>query len=222
MGYMLTIGETLILEPRENEQSEKYKCRIVDKDESMFYIDYPINLITNRTTFLVDGTQLKVSFVSGNSAYIFNTEVLGRVLKGIPMIKLSYPGNQFVMKIQRRQFVRIATAVDVAIHPLQNDFPPFTTITEDISAGGSLLLLNREAQNVEPGMKVMAVFVLPLQDGEYHYLKLKSKVVRAFIEETGKTLFSLQFMGVSHLDRQTLLRFSFDRELAMKKKELIE
>ncbi|WP_428908954.1 flagellar brake protein [Niallia sp. Krafla_26] len=220
---MLTIGETLILEPRDNEQSEKYRCRLVEKSENVIFIDYPINLKTNRTTFLVDGTQLKVSFVSGNSAYLFNTEVLGRVLQGIPMIKLSFPGNQYVMKVQRRQFVRISTAVDVAIHSLQNEFPPFTTVTEDISAGGSLLFLNQDNINMKPGMIVMALFVLPMQDGEYHYLKLKSKVIRKLKhEEMGKTLFSLQFMNVSAIDRQTLLRFTFDRELALKKKELIE
>ena len=32
-SWMLTIGETLILEPRDNEQDEKYKCTIVEKSE---------------------------------------------------------------------------------------------------------------------------------------------------------------------------------------------
>ena len=40
------------------------------------------------------------------------------------------------MKIQRSQFVRIETAVDVAIHPMNREFEPFTAMTEDISAGG--------------------------------------------------------------------------------------
>ncbi|WP_338470113.1 flagellar brake protein [Niallia sp. XMNu-256] len=57
---MLTIGDTLILEPRDNEHSEKYKCRLVEKSDGIIYIDYPINMKTNQTTFLVDGTQLKV------------------------------------------------------------------------------------------------------------------------------------------------------------------
>lgn len=216
---MLTIGETLILEPRDNEQDEKYKCRLVEKSEDAIYIDYPINMKSNRTTFLIDGTQLKVSFVSGNSAYLFDSEVLGRVLQEIPMIKLSYPGNQYVMKVQRRQYVRIPTTVDAAIHPLQNEFTPFTTITEDISAGGSLLLMNPQAKGIQPEMNVIAVFVLPMQNGEYHYMKLPSKVIRMIEdEETGKTLFSLHFLNVSSSQRQMLLRFSFDRQLARKKK----
>lgn len=220
---MLTIGETLILEPIENEQFEKYKCRLVEKDENVIYIDYPINMKNNRTIFLLDGTQLKVSFVTENSAYIFNSEVLGRVLQEIPMIKLSYPGNQYVMKVQRRQYVRIPTAVDVAIHPLENEFSPFTTTTEDISAGGSLVLLRGQVQEIYQGMDVMAVFVLPMQNGEYHYLKLKSKVIRMMDQEkTGKTLFSIHFMDVSPIQRQILLRFSFDRQLAMKKKGIVD
>ena len=217
---MLTIGETLILEPRYNEVLEQYKCRVVERNDHIFYIDYPINMKTNRTTFLVDGTQLKVSFVSGNSAYMFESEVLGRELRGIPMIKLSFPGDQYIIKIQRRQYVRIHTSVDVAIHPLQNEFKPFTTTTEDISAGGSLVLLNHH-EEIKQGMNVMAVFVLPMQNGEYHYMKLKSKVIRIIHnEETGQSFFSLNFMNVSPIERQQLLRFSFDCQLALKKKGL--
>ncbi|WP_338470112.1 PilZ domain-containing protein [Niallia sp. XMNu-256] len=150
---------------------------------------------------------------------MFNTEVLGRVLQGIPMIKLRYPGDSFVIKIQRRQYVRVPAVVDVAIHPVQDEFLPFTTITEDISAGGSLLLLDQQAHPVQQGADVVAVFILPFQDGEYHYLKLRSKIIRRINEdETGRSLFSLQFLNVTSIERQTLLRFTFDRQLAMKKK----
>lgn len=217
---MLTIGKNLLLELKHTDQTDQYKCRLVERKGNTLFIDYPIHVKTNRTTFLVDGTQLKVSFVEGNSVYLFETEILGRVREGIPMLKLIYPGDEYLMKIQRRQFVRIETAVDVAVHPMDHEFVPFTTITEDISAGGSLVVLNKQC-DLKRGMKIRTVFVLPLQNGEYHYLKLMSEVIRLVKkQETGQTLFSLRFIDITPRQRQLLLHFSFDRQIAMKKKGL--
>lgn len=217
---MLTIGSTLIMEPKYANDSVQYKCRLVERNDHILYIDYPINTKTNRTTFLVDGTQMKVSFVDGNSVYLFESEILGREMKEIPMMKLIYPGDEYIFKIQRRQFVRIETAIDVAVHPLHNEFPPFTTVTEDISAGGSLVFSKKGIHLIQ-GMKIRTVFVLPMQNGDYHYIDLVSKVIRLLKkEETGQDQFSLQFMDVTPHERQTLLRFTFDRQLAMKKKGL--
>ena len=73
--------------------------------------------------------------------------MLGRVLQVNPDDQIiAYPGNQTLIKVQRRQYVRIPTTVDAAIHPLENEFTPFTTITEDISAGGTLLSMNPQAK----------------------------------------------------------------------------
>jgi len=215
---MLTIGNSLMLEPKYSEKMEKYKCRLVERKDNILYIDYPINVKTNRTTFLVDGTQLRVSFVEGKSGYQFETEILGRMVQGIPMMMLLYPGDDLVIKVQRREFVRIDTSVDVAIHPLDKEFQPFTTITEDISAGGSLVVLNHSV-NMNPGMKIRTVFVLPMQNGDIHYMDMVSTVVRVLKKKgTNQDLFSILFKDVTPLQRQQLLRFTFDRQLALKKK----
>src|SRR3954452_6283205 len=160
---MLTIGNPLVLESKYANQFEQYKCRLVDRKGNLLYIDYPINVATNRTTFLVDGTQLKVTFVEGESAYLFESEILGRVKRGIPMMELIYPGDKYVIKIQRRKFVRVETTVDVAIHPFNGEFNPFTSLTEDISAGGALINLKKQTE-VKEGMLIRTVFVLPMQN----------------------------------------------------------
>ncbi|WP_071395611.1 flagellar brake protein [Bacillus tuaregi] len=217
---MLTIGNSLILEPKYSDRMETFKCRLVERKGNILYIDYPINVQTNRTTFLVDGTQLRVSFVEGKSGYLFETEILGRMVQGIPMMLLQYPGDDYVIKVQRREFVRIETSVDVAIHPLNSEFYPFTTITEDISAGGALVVFNHAA-NIMPGMNIRSVFVLPMQNGDIHYMDLHSKVVRVMKKKgTNQDLFSILFQDVTPFERQQLLRFTFDRQLALKKKGL--
>ncbi len=138
---MINIGETIILEPK-NSVDEKYRCKLVEKNGEQLFIDYPVNMTTGKTVFLLDGTQLKATFVGkDNTIYLFETEVKGRTKQNIPMIVLSFPEEEDLVRIQRRQYVRVDTSVDVAIQPINGEFDPFVTVTSDISAGGAAIIL---------------------------------------------------------------------------------
>lgn len=218
---MLNIGETVTLEPINNVDGEKYRCRVVEKKGDKLYIDYPINEQTGRTVFLIDGTQLRASFVGkDNTVYLFETAVLGRYKQTIPMIILTYPGKDGLVRIQRRQYVRIDTAIDVAVHPINKEFYPFVTVTSDISAGGALLILPNNSK-VKPGIHIHTWFVLPLLSGEYGYLKLTSKVIRIVPGENGeRDKASLELIEVKENERQLLIKFCFERQLLSRKKGL--
>ncbi|MDM5229371.1 flagellar brake domain-containing protein [Cytobacillus sp. NJ13] len=217
---MINIGETLLLELTYSEKTEKYKCKLAEREGNNLYIDYPINQETNKTAFLLDGTQLKATFLAEDgTVYLFESEVKGRVKLKIPMMILSYPGDEHLVKIQRRQFVRVETPVDVAIHPESNEFIPFVSVTDDISAGGAAIIA-QTSSSLKANMQIHTYFVLAMQNGDNYYLRLKSKVIRVSELQNGKTLISVQFMETSPQDRQLLLRFCFDRQLAMKKKGL--
>ena len=210
----------MLLELTYSEKSEKYKCKLVEREGNNLYIDYPIVQETNKTAFLLDGTQLKATFLAEDgTVYLFESEVMGRVKLKIPMIVLSYPGDEHLVKIQRRQFVRVETPVDVAIHPESNEFSPFVSVTDDISAGGAAIIAQTSSSLIA-NMQILTYFVLAMQNGDNYYLRLKSKVIRVSEPQNGKSLISVQFLEVSPQDRQLLLRFCFDRQLAMKKKGL--
>ncbi|WP_141433355.1 flagellar brake protein [Bacillus sp. 03113] len=215
---MLNIGDQIILESTYAEKLEFYKCKVVEKKADNFYVDYPIHMDTNRTVYLVDGTQLKVTFVTKDgNVFLFESEVVGRIKQDIPMIMLNYPGKDQLLKIQRRQFVRIETSVDVAVHAIDDEFDPFTTTTFDISAGGAALVIPK-ALPFKRGMFISTWFILPMQNGDYHYITIKSKVVRMVDLHNEYKKISVQFVETSPKERQLLLRFTFDRQLAMKKK----
>ena len=218
---MLKIGTVIMLELKYGDKLDKFKCKVVEQKENQIYIDYPINMATERTVFLIDGTQLKGSFVSqdNNSVFLFESEVLGRTKQNIPMLILSYPGDEQLVKIQRRQYVRVETTADVAVHPTNLEFKPFTTVTDDISAGGAAILIN-DKHRILAGQILQLWMVLPMQNGEVHYLQIKSKVVRLIPLDNSRIKASLQFIDMSPQDRQLLLRFSFDRQLLLKKKGL--
>ena len=135
------------------------------------------------------------------------------------MLIVSYPGDEHLIKIQRRQYVRIETAIDIALHPLQYEFDPITTMTDDISAGGTGIFVPADT-NLQVGMPIQAWLVLLMQNGKYHYMKLLCRVVRIVPNTEGKHRVSLQFIDVSSHERQLLLRFCFERQLELKKKGL--
>lgn len=218
MRNLIKIGDTIILETRYSESGEKYQSKVIDQTEHYIYIDFPKNMETDRTAFLLDGTQLKASFVAeGGAVYLFDCEVAGKVKRNIPMIMLTYPGDEQLLKIQRRQYVRVETAVDAAVHSPNEYFSPFVCITEDISAGGASLTAKSKIQ-VEPDMDINLWLVLLMHSGEYHYLNLKSKVVRIINTDENKRKISVQFSAITPVERQLLLRFCFDRQLAYKKR----
>ncbi|WP_449620202.1 flagellar brake protein [Robertmurraya sp. Marseille-Q9965] len=215
---MMKIGDLLTLELHYSDRVERYKCKLVERNGQQLYIDYPINMETKRTAFFLDGTQLKCSFImQDGSVYLFESEVVGRVKQKIPMMMLTYPGDDQLIKIQRRQYVRVETAVDVAIHPTNSVFQPFVTVTDDISAGGAAIIVSKK-QKLESGTLIDSWFVLPMQNGDFHYFKFEAKVVRNIPLDPNRYKTSLEFLNIEALERQVLLRFCFDRQLAMRRK----
>jgi c-di-GMP-binding flagellar brake protein YcgR len=218
---MIKIGDTLILESTNGEEVHEYKCKVMDIFPNYIHIDYPINTKTGKTVFLLNGMQFKASFVGkDHSLYLFDTEVTGKVREPIPMVVLSYPGEEQLVRVQRRQYVRVEANVDIAIHPLHGEFSPFTTVTTDISAGGAAIVLPKQFKQLSPGIVVEAWLVLQMKSGEYHYLQLPAKMIRIFqVEHSDVYRASLQFLKMTPQERVLLIRYSFERQLEMRQKE---
>ena len=134
---LLSIGTIIVIDKDFTKDSEKFKSKVVDIGDGFVMIDYPTHIETGRTAFFMDGTQLHVTFIDNmKMSYAFRTEVGGRLNKGIPMIKLSYPGDEQLIKIQRREFVRVESAIDIAVEK-DGRFTQF--VAADLSAGGVAL-----------------------------------------------------------------------------------
>lgn len=214
----IKIGTMLILEPTYTERNERFRCKVVEIDEQAIFIDYPINIDTEKTAFLVDGSQFRVTFHSEEAgSYAFTTEVLGRQSSNIPMILLARPNEADMLKIQRREFVRVETSVDVAVEK-EGVFQQF--VTEDISAGGCAVYLRREAHFQEHDVVNLSI-VLPFSNGDMHYVHTAASVVRIF-ERDEIHLASLKFVDTDDIDKQHIVRFCFDRQVIKRKKELFQ
>lgn len=204
----LSVGTTIIIDKDFTETGEKYKSKVVDTGKDFIMIAYPAHYETGKTAFFMDGTQLLISFVENKMSYAFRTEVAGRLNRGIPMLKLTYPGDDQLMKIQRREFVRVETPIDVAVD-YGGVFQQF--VAEDISAGGIAINLGPK-EDFEENECVKLTIALPFMNDEIKYIRTEALAVRTW-EKNNRRIASMQFAEISSTDRQNIIRFCFERQL---------
>ncbi|MBN8234699.1 PilZ domain-containing protein [Halobacillus kuroshimensis] len=215
------IGTSVILEVQgghSKDVPDKYRCRLVDIDQDQVYIDYPIHTETGKTGFFYEGTSFHASFVGEDDCvYWFKTEVLTRKIKNIPVIVLSFPGMNDLVRIQRRRYVRVDAAVDVAA--LSSDYS-FTTVTSDISGGG-MMFTRPPHHDIQQGDEMDFIIVLPMNAGDYFYIPTTGLVVRVVPATSSQTArISVEFTDIEEKDRQQIIRYCFEQQMKWRAKAL--
>ncbi|WP_181348203.1 flagellar brake protein [Thalassobacillus sp. CUG 92003] len=217
---MIEVGQSVTLElwKREQKEPDRYRCKIVDFEDEHVYIDYPVNLATGRTDFFLEGIQFNASFLGRNqSVYTFPTEVAARKKLKIPVLMLTYPGEDELIRIQRRKYVRIERAADIAIQHAEDLFPPFTSVTLDISGGGVAVLLPLN-HTVERDQSIKITLVLGTNAGEEKYIFVSGKIVRVVANyHSNRDKASVEFIDISDSDRQTIIQYCFEQQMNQKK-----
>ena len=214
----LSIGTNLQIEEDYTEEKETFRSRVVDYgSETEIHIDYPINNVTNRTSFFLDGTELYVTFVDEQKiSYAFRSKVMGRVKGQVPMMKITYPGDDQLIKIQRREFVRVETSVDVTLETEKGEKAQL--ITSDISAGGVALNI-RNLDYLQVNDIVQLTLVLPFIKAGIEYGTVKAEIVRIW-EDNGRNLASFRFVDIDERLRQHIVRFCFECQLEQRNERL--
>lgn len=211
---ILKVGTVVNIKKENDEDNEKYKSKVVDIGDGLVMIDYPTHIETGKTTFLTNETALFVTFTDElKMSYGFETKVQGRLFKGIPMLQLAYEDEQNLIKVQRREFVRVDVNLDVAV---EFDDQVFRLVTADISAGGLAIHLP-DLETLRVNSTVKLLIVLPFAAREIEYVRAEARVIRVWHED-GRNIASLEFLDTSSSDRQRIVQFCFERQLQMKKK----
>ncbi|NEU31114.1 pilus assembly protein PilZ [bacterium LRH843] len=214
---MIDIGSFVFLELKEkkneDEMNNRFRCKLANRSDAVFEIDYPINLHTNKPSYFLDGTEFHASFIGRDGAmYTFDTEIIGRKKNNIPLLILKDPGKKEYIRIQRRDYVRVETMVDVALHPENEEFIPFTTVSVDLSGGGCAVKVPQGVTFPDEG-KLKLWLVLPIQSGELSYATTTCKIVRVGDDYLdNKRRASLQFIDMDEYEQQKVIRYCFEKQ----------
>lgn len=219
----MEVGIVLNLEIKDSQTGNinQYYCKLIEKNNDYMIIDYPIHTKTKRTSFFSIGTIVLVSYIGDDHAvYQFHSKINARLKMNIPALAINKPEQKDMERIQRREYVRIETAVDIAAHSTDNLFPPLVTLTSDISGGG-LSFISEKSINMKIESKVDVWLPLQLQNKEFHYIYSQAEIV--YIKEMNSrvNLVSLKFTTISKQDRQNIIRFCFEKQRESRQKELL-
>jgi c-di-GMP-binding flagellar brake protein YcgR len=217
----LKVGETLILEQINNQkQIIRYRCKIAEVKENALLIDYPIEEKTGKSPVLLNGTSFTAIYVIDNQVFRFLTTFVHRISGQVPVMLMSFEGEDKMEEIQRRNYVRVETNVDIAVHSLVGAFRPFTTLTGDIGGGGALVHLPNESEIDEEDL-IEVWISLPMASARYQYVKLQGKVIRIFTDKrTNAKRATITFLPQTERDRQPIIRYCFEKQLEARKKLL--
>jgi c-di-GMP-binding flagellar brake protein YcgR len=215
---LIKVGETIYLELKEEEETKRLRSKILDMEDGCLFIDFPVDEVSTKPRYFLEGTQFRAMFLGENQiVYLFETEVLGKTERKVPMLVIKDPGKEHYMKIQRREYVRVESNVDCAVYSPDNLFEPFTTVTADLSGGGMALVLP-SSHELNSGDHVKTWLALGYQSGETHFISLKATFIRAYKEQE-RDIGSFQFLEIDERDRQKIVRFCFEQQLVLKRRE---
>ena len=200
----------------------KCYCKIIEKNDHYLFIDYPIEEKTRKTCYFRKGTNFSAIFIGKDqSVYQFRTELVSKANFKIPALALKLPQKEDIKRVQRREFVRIKSAVDIAVYASDDSFTPFTTVTNDLSGGGMSIILPKgtNLDHVE-SKKAVIWMVLEMNNGDYQYCYIKAEFVHIKEHLSGIQTASLKFTSITRNVQQQIIRYCFEKQREARKKEL--
>lgn len=199
---MLQIGDAITIEyVNENKEVKTAKSKVLENNNDDICINYPSDQETGRTIYLNQETEITVFFFDENQIpYKCTSNVIGKRKEDIPMIVVSIPPKEEMIRLQRREYLRVDTMVKA---PIMQNGEAFDTFIVNMSAGGVAIVVPEGVSLKEYG-EVVTDFELPLK--EPAKIKAVAEMNRVYQDEqTGKTRGIMEFTEITNDHQQQLL-----------------
>ena len=196
-----------------------YRSKIIDLNEKELIIDYPVNIDEYLELPITANCVVGIEYVTNGNVYTFLAKVIRIINSPVTAFAIGIPKNDHIKKIQRREYVRINTDVNVAVHNISSTFQPFITVTRDISGGGVAIIIPRNIILVE-GEMVQLYLVLKSTYSDFEYVTTKGEIIRTTIENHVRTT-SLKFHFYNENDRQKIIKYCFEIQREKLKRQIL-
>ncbi len=222
------IGQTIRLTfagSSEDTSLQTFKSRVVDMKDEIASIELPTSEETGRTGLFGAGAACEVWYVGEDgSRYEFHSSITGRRSEPIPVLFLQLPPKEEILRTQRRNYLRIDTALDIAVKledPIRNYH--FVARTVDISGGG-LSFTCDESFRIQDHDSLKVWISMPSKTGQVQHAYAVVEVVRQKpAEKKGlHQWISGKFTEISEQDRVKVVRACYERQLELRKKGVVE
>jgi c-di-GMP-binding flagellar brake protein YcgR len=199
----------------EEDASIEYKSRIADSSEDELLINVPIIEGSGRLKRLFLGDELSASYISEDGVKsFFNSHVTGFKEEVVKLVRIRKPDPGSVTKVQRRNFLRVAAELEIAISMSSN--ARFIGVTDDVGGGGISFLVDARWP-VKQETILDCWLLVPFRNGSIDHAQFKAEVIRVKPLET-KNQIMVKFSSISDGERQKIIRYCFERQLDIRKK----
>ena len=199
----------------EEDASIEYKSRIADASEDELLIDVPIIEGSGRLKRLFLGDELSAYYISEDGVKsFFNSHVTGFKEDVVKLVRIRKPDPGSVTKVQRRNFLRVAAELEIAIS--MSSHARFIGLTDDVGGGGISFLVDARWP-VKQETILDCWLLVPFRNGSIDHAQFKAEVIRVKPLET-KNQIMVKFSSISDGERQKIIRYCFERQLDIRKK----
>ncbi|PSL50475.1 c-di-GMP-binding flagellar brake protein YcgR [Salsuginibacillus halophilus] len=231
---MIEIGDTLYLEMEVGEALKtwnvktgeklassyvRFYARLVDHTDEHFVIEQPTREDTKETGYFFEGTGVRAWFIGKDQAvYTFDTEIQGKANTSVQALLLHDPGRKKYARIQRRNYVRVFTEVNAALHPLAQEAEPFATKTIDLSGGGAALYIPPKQPVATEGEMILWL-VIHMENGQVEYIRAVARIVRVTPLGEGREdrKLSVKFIDISSKKQERVIEYCLEKQMASKR-----
>ncbi|MCR2803039.1 flagellar brake protein [Paenibacillus soyae] len=196
----------------ESEAALEYKSRIADEEGEAFLIEYPLSEKTGRLKRMFLGDELSVFFVSSDGVkHYFDSHVLGFKEDGLlRLVKIMKPDPERMTKVQRRSFLRMPAALDLAVKLSNHE--RFVCQTDDVGGGGISFICEGK-WNLRVESQVDCWLLIPYKNGTIDHAPFQGEVVRINELETGRKQVMMKFVMINDSERGKIIRYCFEKQL---------
>lgn len=218
-GIKVKIGSSISVNiTNDRYEEEQYRSKIIDVDDDFVYIDYPVNVKTLKTAFIMTNTVVTIIFTDDHALLRFSTMIVKRIKDPTLALVIPRPQKSDLEKVQRREYVRIKTDVDIAIHSKKDKVQPIITVTNDISGGGASIIIPNSTTFEEEEI-ITLYLVLHSKERGYQYLKTDARVIR-YVNMHKVPAMSVEFKLEDEREREKIIQYCFDIERERRREEI--
>lgn len=191
-----------------------FPSRIEEITSEVIYLGIPI-----RFGVLVPvqvGDKITVNYIHDQEAYCFKTRVLGRKREPLPVLVAELPRE--IIKIQRRNHVRLEISLPVYLRALEEKSTISAGRTIDISGGGILLVTSAEWPRAQD--LIWLRIELPRREP----VICKARVVRTNrrqVRGVNRYYIACQFEDIREGQRDLIVGFIFARQRELIRRGLL-
>lgn len=192
--------------------NKEYKSNVQDINEEYISISVPVS--EGKYAVLNKEDIISVIYVNKNNTYKFESKIIGRKVEKIPIILISLPKK--IVKIQRREFVRIPLIQDINYKCFKDVVPDKKTIKAIVENN----LLKGEGHLVDlsgNGMKIkisddvsigdVIISKISLKDED---IIVKGKIVRIQKDYDNRNVCGIKFINMLDSDSEKIISYVFE------------